>query len=92
MAQRAAYKVFVSNLPWTIGRRELKDYFSQFGYVNSSHVIFDSETGMSKGFGFIVFGNKEAFVNATKQTTHQLEHSTINVQPSDTSFGRNESF
>lgn len=93
MAQRSAYKVFVSNLPWTIGRKELKEYFSQFGYVNSSSVIFDQETGLSRGFGFIVFGNKEGFVNATKQATHNLEHAIINVQPSDASSSRkNESF
>ncbi|CAN7997528.1 unnamed protein product, partial [Ixodes hexagonus] len=79
MASRNALKVFVGNLSWTVGRKELRDYFSQFGYVASSNVVFNKETGMSKGFGFVVFGNRDGFMNATKQQQHTFEGTTVSL-------------
>ncbi|CAN7998181.1 unnamed protein product [Ixodes pacificus] len=79
MATRSALKVFVGNLSWTVGRRELRDYFSQFGYVTSSNVVFNKETGMSKGFGFVVFGNRDGFMNATKPQQHIFEGNTVSL-------------
>lgn len=32
---------------------------------------------MSKGFGFITFGNRDGFIGATKQQQHVLEGSTV---------------
>ncbi|XP_049517408.1 SRA stem-loop-interacting RNA-binding protein, mitochondrial isoform X2 [Dermacentor silvarum] len=60
---------------------ELREHFSQFGYVASSSVVFDKKTGMSKGFGFVAFGNRDGFIGATKQQQHVLEGSTLSVRP-----------
>ena len=46
-------RLFVGNLPWSIGDDELRDLFSEFGEVTDSKVINDRETGRSRGFGFI---------------------------------------
>ncbi|XP_037562141.1 SRA stem-loop-interacting RNA-binding protein, mitochondrial isoform X1 [Dermacentor silvarum] len=81
MASRSALRVFVANLPWTVGKKELREHFSQFGYVASSSVVFDKKTGMSKGFGFVAFGNRDGFIGATKQQQHVLEGSTLSVRP-----------
>ncbi|KAL3207357.1 hypothetical protein MRX96_010150 [Rhipicephalus microplus] len=85
MASRSALRIFVGNLPWTIGRKELREHFSQFGYVASSNVIFDKKTGMSKGFGFVTFGNRDGFISATKQQQHVLENFTLSVHPATNS-------
>ncbi|XP_013781975.1 SRA stem-loop-interacting RNA-binding protein, mitochondrial-like [Limulus polyphemus] len=85
MASRSIHRIFVGNLPWTVSRRELKEYFSQFGYVASALVIFNKDTGMSRGYGFVNFAKREGYISATKQDGHVLEGSVIRVQPTNNS-------
>jgi RNA recognition motif-containing protein len=46
-------KLFVGNLPWSVGDAELEEIFSPHGTVQSARVISDRETGRSRGFGFV---------------------------------------
>ena len=46
-------KLYVGNLPWSIGNQELEDLFSRFGTVTSANVITDRDTKRSRGFGFV---------------------------------------
>lgn len=52
-------KLYVGNLPWAIDDQKLNDIFSEFGNVESANVISDRQSGRSKGFGFVEFGNDE---------------------------------
>lgn len=78
---RNLYKIYVGNIPWTVSHNELRSYFSKFGHVQHSMVIFDKKTGLSKNYGFVTFATKEAFENANNFTQHQLEGNTLKVQP-----------
>lgn len=46
-------KLYVGNLPWSIGNQELEDLFSSYGAVTSANVITDRDTKRSRGFGFV---------------------------------------
>ena len=46
-------KLYVGNLPWSIGNQELDDLFSSYGTVTSANVITDRDTKRSRGFGFV---------------------------------------
>ena len=46
-------KLYVGNLPWSIGNQELEDLFSSYGTVTSANVITDWDTNRSRGFGFV---------------------------------------
>ncbi|NWF80752.1 MAG: RNA-binding protein [Chloroflexi bacterium] len=46
-------KLFVGNLPWSVGDAELSDIFASHGNVQSARVISDRDTGRSRGFGFV---------------------------------------
>ncbi len=46
-------KIFVGNLPWSVGDDALAEIFGQHGEVLSARVITDRETGRSRGFGFV---------------------------------------
>lgn len=81
MAARAINKLFVGNLPWTIGSRELKAYFSEFGHVVSATVVFDRNSGMSRGYGFVLFSTQGGYDNATGRQNHTLEGNILSVQP-----------
>jgi cold-inducible RNA-binding protein len=50
-------KLYVGNLPYNTTEDDLRNLFSQYGGVDSVAVITDRETGRSKGFGFVEFGN-----------------------------------
>ena len=45
-------KLYVGNLPWSIGDQELEDLFSDYSVV-SAKVIKDRNTDRSRGFGFV---------------------------------------
>lgn len=80
MATRVLHKLFVGNLPWTIGHRELRSYFSEFGSVSSAIVIFDKNSGFSRGYGFVQFADKSGFDNVTNKQSHMLEGSRLVVK------------
>ncbi|MEN9935611.1 MAG: hypothetical protein RLZZ387_2190 [Chloroflexota bacterium] len=46
-------KLFVGNLPWSIGDAELEQLFAPHAEVQSARVITDRDTGRSRGFGFV---------------------------------------
>jgi RNA recognition motif-containing protein len=48
-----AKKLYVGNLSYNTTEDGLRNLFSGFGSVSSAKIIFDRETGNSKGFGFI---------------------------------------
>jgi len=82
-AARQALRVFVGNLPWTIGSPELRQLASSFGPVTNALVVFDRNSGMSKGYGFVTFANREAYSAATMSGAGSLvwEGNRINIQP-----------
>jgi RNA recognition motif-containing protein len=48
-----AKNIYVGNLPWSSTEEELRETFGQYGEVLSAKVIYDRETGRSRGFGFV---------------------------------------
>ena len=48
-----AKTLYVGNLPWSTTESILSDTFRPHGNVLSSRIITDSETGRSRGFGFV---------------------------------------
>lgn len=50
-------KVYVGNLPFKFGFKELRETFEPFGEIEDALVISNKFTGRSKGFGFVTFKN-----------------------------------
>ena len=53
-------KLYVGNLPYNISDDQLEAMFTKFGQPDSARVITDRDTGQSKGFGFVEFGDDAA--------------------------------
>lgn len=79
-AAKNFHKLFVSNLPWTIGNTELKYYFSQFGPIAHARVIFNRETGLSKQYGFLEIIDKNTYESILNREQHKLDGKVINIK------------
>lgn len=80
MSSRNVTKLFINNLPWTVGNRELKNYFAEFGRVINSVVVFNKDTGISKGYGFIKYFNSEAYEKIKNQKIHVIDGWAVSIQ------------
>jgi RNA recognition motif-containing protein len=52
-------KLYVGNLPYTVGEAELQAHFAQAGAVESVTVMRDQMTGRARGFGFVEMATDE---------------------------------
>jgi RNA recognition motif-containing protein len=46
-------RLFVGNLPFSMGEQDLESSFANHGTVVSAVIIRDRDTGQSRGFGFV---------------------------------------
>ncbi|MQM06338.1 hypothetical protein Taro_039161 [Colocasia esculenta] len=55
----SANRIHVGNLSWAVDDLELRTFFSEKGKVLDAKVVFDRESGRSKGFGFVTYSSAE---------------------------------
>ncbi|MDR0685121.1 MAG: RNA-binding protein [Spirochaetaceae bacterium] len=65
-------KLYVGNLSYKTSEENLSSYFSSYGTVTSTKIIFDRDSGKSKGFGFVEMSSEEE-ANAAVQDTNGKE-------------------
>lgn len=51
-------KIYVGNLPWQADDNSLLQLFSEHGKVLEARVVYDRETGRSRGFGFVTYSSE----------------------------------
>lgn len=75
-------KIFVGGLSWNTNEEGLVSHFSKFGELDEVKIITDRETGRSRGFGFITFGDDDAATQAVEEMDGiELDGRTIKVSP-----------
>lgn len=67
-----AINVFVGDLSTEINDETLKDAFSLYPSVLQAHVMWDMQTGHSRGYGFVSFGNQKDAEEAIAQMSGHL--------------------
>ena len=73
-------KLYVGNLPYSVGNNDLQRLFEAHGSVVSVQVIMDRDTGRSKGFGFVEMGNDtEAQVAIADMNGKEVEGRSLTV-------------
>ncbi|KAJ9686505.1 hypothetical protein PVL29_015416 [Vitis rotundifolia] len=58
-------KLFVAGLSWSVDEKSLNDAFSSFGDVTEVRIMYDKDSGRSRGFGFVYF-SKEVDARSAK--------------------------
>ncbi|KAJ8536539.1 hypothetical protein K7X08_034940 [Anisodus acutangulus] len=84
------YRIYVGNIPWDIDDARLEQVFSEHVKVVSARVVYDRESGRSRGFGFVTMSSEaemsEAIANLDGQT---LDGRTIRVNAAEERPRRN---
>lgn len=75
-----SFRVFVTNLPWTVGDQQLTSYFAQFGPVLEARVAYDRPTGLSRGFGFVKFRFEDSVAAAKNAEKLLLDGKLLSVE------------
>jgi len=65
-------KLYIGNLSWDTATEDLKSHFEQFGAVSDAIVITDSQSGRSRGFGFVTMDD-EAEANKALEECNGIE-------------------
>src|SRR3954466_9717409 len=60
-------KLYVGNLSFRVTSEDLQDYFGGAGTVDSANVVYDRETGRSRGFGFVEMASEDEATSAIAQ-------------------------
>lgn len=58
------YKLFVGNLSWSVTSESLTEMFNSHGNVVGARVLYDGETGRSRGYGFVSYSTKSEMETA----------------------------
>ncbi|PWW76913.1 hypothetical protein C7212DRAFT_190055, partial [Tuber magnatum] len=72
--------LFVGALSWNVDEDWLRSEFEQFGEIAAVRVVYDRESGRSKGFGYVEYTTHGAAKKALKEMKGKdLDGRTINV-------------
>ncbi|KAJ6651301.1 hypothetical protein lerEdw1_021101, partial [Lerista edwardsae] len=71
--------VFVGNLPYAIDDDTLRNHFSDCGNVMGVRIVRDRNTGIGKGFGYVLFENTDAVHLALKLNNSDLKGRKLRV-------------
>lgn len=69
-------KMFIGGLNWETTEDTLRDYFTKYGRVIDLKIMKDTNTGRSRGFGFLTF-DSSASVDEVVKTQHILDGKVI---------------
>lgn len=58
--------IYIGNISYNMTDQEIKEVFTSFGNVLSVKIIYDKQTGRSKGYAFVEMENEEDGQNAIK--------------------------
>jgi cold-inducible RNA-binding protein len=64
-------KLYVGNLSFRVTSEDLQEHFATAGAVESANVVYDRETGRSRGFGFVEMADEDAANTAISQFNGQ---------------------
>ncbi|ESQ52355.1 hypothetical protein EUTSA_v10017023mg [Eutrema salsugineum] len=59
-------RVYVGNLSWGVDDMALENLFGEQGKVVEARVIYDRDSGRSKGFGFVTYNSAQEVQNAIR--------------------------
>jgi RNA recognition motif-containing protein len=76
--------IYVGNFPFSINEKDLEVFFNEkCGNVKRVRIIYDNNTGQSRGFGFVYFNTMDAFNTALKLHQYRLDGRELRIAPAE---------
>ena len=75
--KKSQKKLFIGGLASETTEADLEKYFKQFGTIENIYQIYDKETFISRGFGFIEFDNVEDAKKAQEKQAHIIKNKKV---------------
>lgn len=72
-------KLFVGGLPYHTTDKSLREHFAVYGEIEEAVVITDRQTGKSRGYGFVIMGDRTAAERACKDPNPIIDGRKANV-------------
>ncbi|XP_018326995.1 RNA-binding protein 24-like isoform X2 [Agrilus planipennis] len=72
-------KLFVGGLPYHTSDKSLREHFAVYGDIEEAVVITDRQTGKSRGYGFVIMGDRAAAERACKDPNPIIDGRKANV-------------
>lgn len=73
-------RLYVGNLSYSMTEEELEALFAEVGQVTDAVIIFDRDSGRSKGFGFVEMVDESVAMTALEQINGtEVDGRTIKV-------------
>uniref|UniRef100_A0A0C9RDQ0 RBM38_0 protein n=1 Tax=Fopius arisanus TaxID=64838 RepID=A0A0C9RDQ0_9HYME len=72
-------KLFVGGLPYHTTDKSLREHFNVCGDIEEAVVITDRQTGKSRGYGFVIMGDRPAAERACKDPNPIIDGRKANV-------------
>ncbi|XP_050381274.1 29 kDa ribonucleoprotein A, chloroplastic [Argentina anserina] len=77
-------RLYVGNLAWGVDNLALENLFNEQGRVLEAKVVFDRDSGRSRGFGFVTYGSAEEMNSAIESLDGvDLGGRSIRVSPAE---------
>lgn len=74
--------IFVGNLPYDISELPLQNHFQECGNIEAVRLVRDRDSGMGKGFGYVLFESPDSVMLALKLNGSTLQQRKIRVKRS----------
>ena len=77
-------RVYVGNLAWSVDQQQLETLFSEQGKVVDAKVVYDRDSGRSRGFGFVTYSSAQEVNDAIESLDGvDLGGRAIRVSPAE---------
>ncbi|XP_040567747.1 RNA-binding protein 39 [Lepeophtheirus salmonis] len=91
--ERGPMKLYIGSLHFDITEEMLRGIFEPFGKIMSIQLMMDTDTGRSKGYGFLTYAEAEDAKKALEQMNgfelagRPIKVGTVNERPAEVSVG-----
>ncbi|KAI1715177.1 RNA recognition motif domain-containing protein [Ditylenchus destructor] len=74
------FTIIVKNLSPNTTDESLREFYSRFGELTNCEVKFDSQTGQSRGFGYVAFSSQKELDSAVEVNPHIIDGVKVELE------------
>lgn len=73
-------KIFVGGISQSTNKQTLEAYFGKYGPIEEIRILYDGNTGKSRGFAFVLFKERQSLEKALKYKSHKIKGKVVELK------------